>query len=152
MTHRSRAHQSPFQLTTSLKLAGPGNSLRRYSCQHTQRTTVSAFSRRYANIFAGRQVFEAGIGTSFSLSIALIATFPPKRLADGLKASFSQPVSTQLQGHSTRAASTSAALRGGTDIDTILSTAGWSSARTFARFYQKPIELKKKSLDISSLE
>ncbi|XP_072180202.1 uncharacterized protein [Diadema setosum] len=56
------------------------------------------------------------------------------------------------KGHSTRAASTSAALRGGTDIDTILSTAGWSSARTFARFYQKPIELKKKSLDISSLE
>ena len=43
--------------------------------------------------------------------------------------------------HSTRAASTSAAFRGGTDINTILSTAGWSSARTFARFYQKPLEL-----------
>ena len=54
--------------------------------------------------------------------------------------------------HSTRAASTSAAFRSGMAIDTILSTAGWSSARTFAKFYQKPLDLKKKSFDIESLE
>lgn len=42
--------------------------------------------------------------------------------------------------HSTRAAVTSAAKGKKVPIDTILSTAGWSSESTFARFYDKPIQ------------
>lgn len=42
--------------------------------------------------------------------------------------------------HSTRAAVTSAAKGKQVPIDTILSTAGWSSESTFARFYDKPIQ------------
>ena len=41
---------------------------------------------------------------------------------------------------STRAAVTSAAKGKQVPIDTILSTAGWSSESTFARFYDKPIQ------------
>ena len=41
--------------------------------------------------------------------------------------------------HSTRAAATSAG-KGSVPIDVILSSAGWSSARTFAEFYDKPID------------
>lgn len=42
--------------------------------------------------------------------------------------------------HSTRAAVTSAAKGKQVPIDTILSSAGWSSESTFARFYDKPIQ------------
>ena len=41
--------------------------------------------------------------------------------------------------HSTRAASTSAAAHAATPLDTILKTAGWASASTFAKFYRKEI-------------
>ena len=41
--------------------------------------------------------------------------------------------------HSTRAASTSGAARGGATIDTILSAAGWSSQSTFTSWYNKPV-------------
>ena len=42
--------------------------------------------------------------------------------------------------HSTRAAATSAAHRARVPLQTILSTAGWTSARTFARHYNKPLQ------------
>lgn len=42
--------------------------------------------------------------------------------------------------HSTRAAVTSTAKGKQVPMDTILSTAGWSSESTFARFYDKPIQ------------
>ena len=43
--------------------------------------------------------------------------------------------------HSTRAASTSKAnLSGSVKLGTILKAAGWKNARTFAKFYNKPIE------------
>ena len=41
--------------------------------------------------------------------------------------------------HSNRAASTSAAARSSTVIDTISTTAGWSNVKTFAKFYHKPL-------------
>ncbi|CAG2240323.1 unnamed protein product [Mytilus edulis] len=41
--------------------------------------------------------------------------------------------------HSTRSASTSAALRCATSIDTILKAAGWSNESTFRKFYDKPV-------------
>ena len=41
--------------------------------------------------------------------------------------------------HSTRAASTSAAKLNNVDIDTIMDTAGWSNANTFAKFYDRQI-------------
>ena len=41
--------------------------------------------------------------------------------------------------HSTRAASASAAFKMDTNIDDILKTAGWSNAKTFAKFYNKPV-------------
>ena len=42
-----------------------------------------------------------------------------------------------LRSHSTRSASTSAALRSGVPIDIIMKVAGWSTKCTFARFYNK---------------
>lgn len=41
--------------------------------------------------------------------------------------------------HSTRAASTSAALRQKVPLATILATAGWTGANTFRRFYNRPV-------------
>ena len=42
--------------------------------------------------------------------------------------------------HSTRSASTSAAHCSNVPLKTILSTAGWSNAKTFATYYNKPIK------------
>ena len=42
--------------------------------------------------------------------------------------------------HSTWAASTSAAGKGGIPINVIMESAGWSNCQTFAKFYQKPID------------
>ena len=43
--------------------------------------------------------------------------------------------------HSTRAAATSAALRKGVPVSDILKVAGWSKETTFARFYNKPLDV-----------
>ena len=43
--------------------------------------------------------------------------------------------------HSTRAAATSAALRKGVPVRDILKVAGWSKETTFARFYNKPLDV-----------
>ena len=44
---------------------------------------------------------------------------------------------TQFSAHSTRAASTSAALSSGVPVDVVLRAAGWNSESTFTRFYRK---------------
>ena len=41
--------------------------------------------------------------------------------------------------HSTRAASTSGAARGGAQVDTILAAGGWTSASTFTNWYHRPV-------------
>lgn len=41
--------------------------------------------------------------------------------------------------HSTRAAAVSEASNASVSLDEILSTAGWSSESTFAKFYNKPV-------------
>ena len=49
-------------------------------------------------------------------------------------------ISTDIfKAHSTRAASTSAASMKEVNVETIIKTAGWSNAKTFAKFYNKPI-------------
>ena len=51
-----------------------------------------------------------------------------------------------FSGHSTRHASTSAALSKGLDVDTIKKTAGWSErSEVFAKYYNRPIISNKKS-------
>lgn len=45
--------------------------------------------------------------------------------------------------HTTRHASTSAALKQGVPIQSIMNTAGWTQESTFARFYKRPTEGKK---------
>ena len=47
---------------------------------------------------------------------------------------------TKFKTHSTRCASTSKAKQFGVSISEILKVAGWGSDRTFAQFYEKPIE------------
>ena len=42
--------------------------------------------------------------------------------------------------HSSRAASTSHCVAKGLSLEEIMTTAGWSNAGTFARFYQKPLD------------
>ena len=46
----------------------------------------------------------------------------------------------KYRAHSTRSAAVSAAHSKDLPIDTIISTVGWSSDRTFVRFYNKPVE------------
>lgn len=48
--------------------------------------------------------------------------------------------------HSTRAASTSAALASGININTLMSQASWKNADTFAKHYNKPIEDMRESV------
>lgn len=45
-----------------------------------------------------------------------------------------------FKGHSSRSAAVSAANLNGTDIHTILKTAGWSNSKMFAKFYNKPVQ------------
>ena len=47
-------------------------------------------------------------------------------------------IDKQFRAHSTRAAAASKAAVD-VDINTVLSTVGWKSAGTFAKFYHKPI-------------
>ena len=56
-----------------------------------------------------------------------------------LKAVLERSGITNFTGHSTRAASSSAAKRSNMDIATILEAAGWSNATTFTKFYNKPL-------------
>lgn len=56
----------------------------------------------------------------------------------------------QFSAHSLRGAGTSAALRGGSSIESIMSAAGWTRESTFQRFYAKPL-VKQDSLDVSIL-
>ena len=42
--------------------------------------------------------------------------------------------------HSTRSAAVSSANLQGIPVDTIMRTAGWSNAKVFAKFYNKPIK------------
>lgn len=48
--------------------------------------------------------------------------------------------SEKYKSHSTRGASASHALAGGTNLNAIMRNAGWRNAKTFARFYHKTIE------------
>ncbi|XP_031555133.1 uncharacterized protein LOC116292034 [Actinia tenebrosa] len=50
--------------------------------------------------------------------------------------------------HSTRAASTSKASRGNVPIDQIMANAGWKSAETFYKFYDKPVESSTSITDV----
>lgn len=61
-------------------------------------------------------------------------------------------VEKSFTSHSTRAASTSAARLRGVCLQTIIRTAGWSNARTFARFYNKPVVESAKSVQLAVLE
>lgn len=45
--------------------------------------------------------------------------------------------------HSTRAVSSSLAQLKGVSLDVIAKTAGWSNAKTFAKFYDKPVEVER---------
>ena len=55
-----------------------------------------------------------------------------------------------FKGHSTRAASTSAAKRVAVDINDIIKTAGWTNVKTFAVFYDKPFLLGGRTLEKKS--
>lgn len=54
---------------------------------------------------------------------------------------------TMFTAHSTRHASTSAALRKGLSVDVITKTAGWSLSSTFAKFYNRPVSDGKRFLE-----
>lgn len=54
--------------------------------------------------------------------------------------------------HSTRSAATSMARLKGVPLQSILKSAGWANARTFARFYDKPIDTKETSVQSAILD
>ena len=55
-------------------------------------------------------------------------------------------VDSVFKPHSIRAASTSKAKFAGVPLQTIIKTAGWASAKVFARHYDKPIQSKTKTV------
>ena len=50
----------------------------------------------------------------------------------------------EFSGSSTRAASSSAASKASISIDVILEAAGWSNAKTFQKYYNKPLQSKNR--------
>lgn len=54
---------------------------------------------------------------------------------------------TKFTPHSIRAASTSAAMRSGIPIDSILATAGWTKESTFRKYYNKPLAVENSLQD-----
>ena len=54
--------------------------------------------------------------------------------------------------HSTRSAATSMARLKGLPLQTIMRAAGWSNARTFAKFYDKPFDVSKPSIQSAILD
>ena len=54
---------------------------------------------------------------------------------------------TVFGAHSTRSASTTAASAAGAPVDLIMSVAGWSSERTFANHYKRPISINENFSD-----
>ena len=54
--------------------------------------------------------------------------------------------------HSTRAAASSMAKLKGVPLQTIMRSAGWSNAKTFAKFYEKPLELEGPSIQSAVLD
>ena len=54
--------------------------------------------------------------------------------------------------HSTRAAALSMAKLKGVPLQTIMRSAGWSNAKTFAKFYEKPLELEGPSIQSAVLD
>ena len=52
-------------------------------------------------------------------------------------------VGEQYSAHSVRCASVSYAKDKGVKLDTIIKTAGWSTAKTFAKFYDKHIKVSE---------
>lgn len=57
-----------------------------------------------------------------------------------------------FKAHSTRAAATSAASERSIPVQHILNTAGWSNAKTFARFYKKEVIISDNSFALSLLQ
>ena len=45
--------------------------------------------------------------------------------------------------HSTRGARTSAALRAGVSVNSILKSAGWTNESTFRQFYNRPVTVQE---------
>lgn len=59
---------------------------------------------------------------------------------------------SEFTSHSLRGTATSAAYKLNTPIDAIFKSAGWSKESTFTRFYNRPVTVKPKSLDVALLE
>ncbi|MCG8032219.1 MAG: tyrosine-type recombinase/integrase [Candidatus Thiodiazotropha taylori] len=53
--------------------------------------------------------------------------------------------------HSTRSAATSMAKLKGVPLQSIMRSAGWSNAKTFAKFYDKPLDTEKQSIQSAIL-
>ena len=60
---------------------------------------------------------------------------------------FRAGISPSFKAHSTRSAAVSAAFGKNVPIDDILKTAGWSTAGTFAKFYNKSVATSKEFAD-----
>ena len=67
-------------------------------------------------------------------------TFKTDTVSWWLKEVLKQAGIDNFTGHSTRAASSSAAKRSNIDLGTILKAAGWSNATPFNKFYNKPLQ------------
>lgn len=96
--------------------------------------TLSVYLRRTESLRSGSQLFVSTVKPHNAVSKDTIARWikVTLRLA-GIDVGIFKP-------HSTRAAATSAAHRQGAKIADILKVAGWSSEKTFAKFYDKPLE------------
>lgn len=99
-------------------------------------TTLTEYIKRTSELRKDDKLFISTIRPYGSVSKDTIAHWIKTSLGRaGIDTSMFKP-------HSTRSASVSKAKMNGADLQTILNTAGWSNAGTFAKFYDKPVNIQ----------
>lgn len=130
-----------FCVTDLLKQSRPGNvgstiTLSAYPLERT--LCVLTYLKRYLLDTSDLRANEKALFISFKRPHKAVST---DTIARWVKIVMTNAgVSTDVfKPHSTRAASTSAASNAQVPVDEILRTVGWSTEKTFQRFYNKPI-------------
>lgn len=94
--------------------------------------TLKEYLKRTENLRTGHRLLISTIKPFTAVSKSTVTRWVKKIMKDA-------GVSEHFGAHSTRSASVSKASLYGVPLDTIIKTAGWTNAKTFAKFYNKPI-------------
>ncbi|XP_060553557.1 uncharacterized protein LOC132714668 isoform X2 [Ruditapes philippinarum] len=98
--------------------------------------TLKEYIKRTENLRTGQRLLISTIKPFKAVSRSTVTRWVKNVMREA-------GVSEHFGAHSTRSASTSRARLHGIPLETIVRTAGWTNAKTFARFYNKPISGSK---------